>query len=75
MGLILFLLNAFFVFCTRGFGSSRISEGLLANISTPHKRRCCLIRNSFACNVFILYYVVLLAMEAVGGMVCEANES
>ena len=74
-GAIIFLLNALYVFCTSGYGSSRISEGLLAKTSTPQKRICCLIRNSFACNVFILYYVVLLAMEAVGGMVCEANES
>ena len=75
MGAILFLVNALYVFCTRGFGSSRISEGLLANIGTSRKQRCCLIRNSFACNVFILYHIGLLAMEAVGGMACEVNQS
>ena len=33
------------------------------------------MRNSFACNIFIPYYVLLLVMETVGGIVCVTHES
>ena len=64
-GFLCLAVNSGYLKCTRSLSSVRIH-------STKHTcpERCCKIRNSFACNLFILCHAILLAAEVIAAIVC-----
>ena len=65
IGFLLVLLNACYLMCTRGYGSVRIGR----NMKDLEIRRCCKMRKAVACNILIMYQIVLVACEIVMAIV------
>ena len=59
LGLLFVIVNIIFLICTRGHGSARIGKRMI----DLEIRRCCKIRGAVACNILIVYHIVLIAVE------------
>ena len=65
LGLLFVIVNIVFLKCSRGHGSVRIGKRMV----DLEIRRCCKIRSAVACNVLIVYHIVLIAAEMTAAFV------
>ena len=65
LGLVLLIANSIFLRFSRGQGSARIGERML----DLDLKRCCKMRNVVACNILIVYHIILMGMEIIVAIV------
>ena len=78
IGIVVFIINALYLLCTRGYGSVKTSEHLLSKYgerlnNTGLKRRCQL-RNGFAINCLIVYHTLLTVVGVIFTLMCEFQD-
>lgn len=79
LGLILLLINSCYLVCTRGYGSTRISQSKFRkrnrDLDKPETKRCCKLRSAKACNILVLYHILLIIIEVGFAIVCYIEPS
>ncbi len=77
VGVLLLVVNGYYLTRTRGYGSARISrklvDTLVHQLDDPNTKRSCKIRSGLAWNLFILYHCVLLFMEILLAVTCPLH--
>ena len=70
IGIIVVLINAYYLRRTRGHGSARKK----LNASVSKSKRLCKIRNIVACNLLIIYNIALTGLEVAMAVIYQSPQ-
>ena len=71
IGLLFVIVNSVYLKCSRGHGSIRIGKRMV----DLEIRRCCKIRSAVACNMLIIYHILLISVEIIAAVVLSLSQN